>query len=288
VTLDTTAPAAPVISSFGPDTGTVRDGTSATTLTLMGTAEANSTVMVFDGAIQLGSAVSNRLGAWTYTAASLSSGTNSFTATAIDAAGDASTRSTALTVTITPSSPTTTLESYGLTALVQSGTNFFMKPVAGGSGPELQYSGVPVTSGEFGPWTPLGAEATSNGYEIAWKYGTTDQYTVWNTDSSGNYLSNTAFVSGSSSTLESLEPSFHQDLNGDGVIGLPSTAPTTTTITIESYGSTALVQSGSNFLMKPVAGGSGPELQYSGAADGVIGLSTIATGATPLQHQTLF
>jgi hypothetical protein len=115
-----------------------------------------------------------------------------------------------------------------------------------------------------------------------------DQYTVWNTDSSGNYLSNTAFVSGSSSTLESLEPSFHQDLNGDGVIGLPSTAPTTTTITIESYGSTALVQAGSNFLMKPVAGGSGPELQYSGAADGVIGLSTIATGATPLQHQTVF
>jgi hypothetical protein len=108
----------------------------------MGTAEANSTVMVFDGAIELGSAVSNRLGAWTYTAASLSSGTNSFTATAIDAAGDASTRSTALTVTITPSSPTTTLESYGLTALVQSGSNFFMKPVAGGSGPELQYSGV--------------------------------------------------------------------------------------------------------------------------------------------------
>jgi hypothetical protein len=28
-------------------------------------------------------------------------------------------------------------------------------------------------------------------------------------------------VSGSSTALEALEPSFHQDLNGDGVIGLP-------------------------------------------------------------------
>jgi hypothetical protein len=159
--------------------------------------------------------------------------------------------------------PTTTIESYGSTALVQSGSNYFMNPVAGGSGPELGYSGAAVTSGEFGAWTPLGAEATSGGYEVAWKYGSTDQYTVWNTDSSGNYVSN-AYMTGSSSTLESLETSFHQDLNGDGTIGVPTTSTPGTII--ESYGSTALVQSGSNYFMNPVAGGSGPELGYSGAA----------------------
>jgi hypothetical protein len=32
-------------------------------------------------------------------------------------------------------------------------------------------------------------------------------------------------VSGASSALESLETSFHQDLNGDGVIGIPATKP---------------------------------------------------------------
>src|SRR3974377_2113343 len=53
---------------------------------------------------------------------------------------------------------TTTIESYGSTALVQSGSNYFMNPVAGGSGPELERSGAPFTSGEFGARTPIGAE----------------------------------------------------------------------------------------------------------------------------------
>jgi hypothetical protein len=45
---------APVIKSFSPDTGTVGDAiTTATTLTLTGTGEANSTVTLFDGSRQL-------------------------------------------------------------------------------------------------------------------------------------------------------------------------------------------------------------------------------------------
>ena len=54
-----------------------------------------------------------------------------------------------------------------------------------------------------------------------------DQYTVWNTDSNGMVVSNGTggvVVSGSSSVLEALEPSFHQDLNGNGVIGVPASA----------------------------------------------------------------
>jgi hypothetical protein len=78
--------------------------------------------------------------------------------------------------------------------------------------------------GEFGAWTPIGAEQTGSGYEVAWKVTGADQYTVWNTDSSGNYLASAiGVVSGNSSTLESLEPSFQQDLNNDGTIGLPTT-----------------------------------------------------------------
>jgi hypothetical protein len=49
-----------------------------------------------------------------------------------------------------------------------------------------------------------------------------DQYTVWNTDSSGNYLGNAfGYVPGATLALEALEPSFKQDLNGDGVVGIP-------------------------------------------------------------------
>ena len=69
---------------------------------------------------------------------------------------------------------------------------------------------------------PIGAEKTSTGYEIALKDAATGQYTAWNTDSSGNvtYDPLGGPVSGTSTALEELETSFHQDLNGDGVIGI--------------------------------------------------------------------
>ena len=58
----------PVIASFSTDTGTVGDGiTSDNTLTLTGTAEANSTVKLYDGATLLGQATANGSGAWSYT-----------------------------------------------------------------------------------------------------------------------------------------------------------------------------------------------------------------------------
>ena len=79
---------------------------------------------------------------------------------------------------------------------------------------------APWVVGQSGGWMPIGAEQTATGYEVAWKVTGADQYTVWNTDSNGNYLSDIGVVSGTSYALESLETSFHQDLNGDGTIGL--------------------------------------------------------------------
>ena len=43
-----------------------------------------------------------------------------------------------------------------------------------------------MTEGQFGAWTPVGAEQTAGGYQVAWKHGSDDQYFVWNTDSNGN------------------------------------------------------------------------------------------------------
>src|SRR5262249_16875611 len=101
VTVDTVAPGAPTITSFSNDTGVLGDGiTSDNTLALAGTAAANSTVKVFDGATPLGQVATDGSGAWTFTTAALSSTLHTFTATAADAAGNTSAASAALTVTV--------------------------------------------------------------------------------------------------------------------------------------------------------------------------------------------
>jgi 20S proteasome alpha/beta subunit len=148
---------------------------------------------------------------------------------------------------------------------VQVGSNYFLDSNSTGLGPELKYNGSPVVTGEFtaaggGTWTLIGAEQTASGYEVAWKVAGVDQYTVWNVDSNGNYISNSILpMSGTSAAIEIVETSFHQDLNGDGVIGFPSAT------VIESFGSTGLVQVGSNYFLDSISTGSGPELKYNGS-----------------------
>ena len=69
------------INKFSTDSGTVGDNiTNDSTLTLTGTATANSTVNVYDGSALLGSATANASGAWSYTTGTLSNGSHSFTA----------------------------------------------------------------------------------------------------------------------------------------------------------------------------------------------------------------
>jgi serralysin len=180
---------------------------------------------------------------------------------------------------------TTVIESLGSTSLVQVGNDFFLDSISSGTGPELQYGGSPWVVGEWGAWTPIGAEATATGYEVAFKVAGSNLYTVWNTDTNGNLVGDSiGSVAGNSPALEALETSFHQDLNGDGVIGVPA-APATTTV-IESFGSTSLVQVGSNYFLNSIASGTGPELKYGGApfsagewgAWAPIGAETTATG----------
>ncbi|MDT4743850.1 protease, partial [Bradyrhizobium sp. WYCCWR 12699] len=127
------------------------------------------------------------------------------------------------------------------------------------TGPEFSYQGSPVTQGQIA-WTLMGVEAITGGYEVAWKSGA--QFTIWYTDGNGNYTSNAGLLAASSNALESFETSFHQDLNGDGVIGIPAGVSGTV---IESFGATSLVQVGSNYFFNPVGGGTGPEFSYQGS-----------------------
>jgi hypothetical protein len=112
----------------------------------------------------------------------------------------------------------TVIEANGATSLIAIGNAFYL--ASGGAGPSLKQSGADVTVGQFGDWTPIGAEQTSSGYQVAWKMAGADQYTIWTTDSNGNYLSFNGTTTGASPRLQAFEPSFHQDLNGDGFTGI--------------------------------------------------------------------
>jgi hypothetical protein len=105
MTIDTTAPSAPSV----PDLDAASDlGSSATdnitsisTPTFTGTAEAGSTVTLFDGTTAIGTAIA-KAGRWSITTLTLTDGTHSITAKATDVAGNVSTASSAVSVAIEP------------------------------------------------------------------------------------------------------------------------------------------------------------------------------------------
>jgi hypothetical protein len=238
MTVDTVAPTAPTMAT---PTNNANGG-----LNLAGTAEANSVVKVFDGTTQIGTATANSSGAWGYTTGALAAGSHSLTAKATDVAGNTSAASAVVTAStgtsappVPPTSPTPApgevVESAGVTSLVESGGKYFLNS-SSGSGPTLKYGGADFVDGQDGTWTPIGAEKTATGYQVAWKEASTGQYTAWNTDNNGNYVSHVSAltgsvsggqVSGTNDGLKLLETSFHQDLNGDGQVGASSApAPT--------------------------------------------------------------
>jgi serralysin len=149
------------------------------------------------------------------------------------------------------------IETSGATSLWQVGTAYVLASV-GGTGPTLRYLNNAVTVGQFGTIAPIAAEQTANGYEVAWKIPGADTYVVWNTDTNGNYISGaTGAVSGSDPTLEALEPSFSQDLNGDGITGFKPTP------VVQVDGTTTLGVVGNAYVMLG-SGGTGVALQYNG------------------------
>jgi hypothetical protein len=105
-----TGPGAPKIVSFSPDSGVVGDGiTNASKVTLAGSGDANTTVKVFDGSTQVGTATVNSNGQWTLTTSALSDGAHHLTATETDSSGHIGAASAALSVTVdthAPAAPT--------------------------------------------------------------------------------------------------------------------------------------------------------------------------------------
>jgi large repetitive protein len=100
VKLDTTAPNAPVMASISNDSGTAGDRvTNVATQTLSGTAEAGATVTVSRGATTFPSVVVAANGSYSVPV-TLVEGANSFTAVAVDQAGNTSSTSGSFSVTL--------------------------------------------------------------------------------------------------------------------------------------------------------------------------------------------
>lgn len=91
-----------------PSGGTTNDATPL----LSGTAEANSTIAIFEGGTQIGTVLANASGAWSFTPTSpLTDGTHTFNVTATDPLGNVSSSSNQYTVivdTVVPDTPVLT------------------------------------------------------------------------------------------------------------------------------------------------------------------------------------
>jgi Tryptophan-rich Synechocystis species C-terminal domain len=143
--------------------------------------------------------------------------TTTFTIVATDNAGASITD---ITTTVTPIA--TAVEQFGSTYLAVANNKYYLWNHAG-IGANLQSGGAPVTVGQIGAWNPIGAEADANGYEVAWYNAPLQDYILWQTDTNGNFTSIlTGLLSPTDPSLELLESSFQQDLNGDGTIGIPT------------------------------------------------------------------
>lgn len=109
-TVDTIAPAAPVIAGVSPDNGVnANDGvTNDATLTLSGSAEAKAVITIYLNGNEIAQTVADGTGAWVYNynSAALTEGNHVFTAVATDAAGNTGAVSTAYTVTTDYTAPT--------------------------------------------------------------------------------------------------------------------------------------------------------------------------------------
>ena len=109
VTIDTVAPAAP----SAPDLTAVSDtGVSNTdnitnlkTPTFTGTAEAGTTVAIYNGTTKVGTGIADANGIWTVTTSSMGNGVHVMTTKATDVAGNVSVASAALSITIDAAAP---------------------------------------------------------------------------------------------------------------------------------------------------------------------------------------
>jgi Bacterial Ig-like domain/RTX calcium-binding nonapeptide repeat (4 copies) len=207
------------ITDFSTDSGTLGDGlTNDNTLTLSGTAAANSTVKVLEGTTQVGQATADGSGAWSVTTAALPDGSHSFTATATTG-GTTSASSSPLSVrvdTVAPSAPTIASFSTDTGTVGDGITSDNTLTLTGAAAAN---SAVKIYDGAM----PLGtATANSSG---AWSYTTgvlsnaPHSLTATATDAAGNTSAASSALAVTVNTAETGVPTIAAFSNDSGTVG---------------------------------------------------------------------
>ena len=250
VTIDTAAPAVPTIASFSTDSGLVGDHlTNDSTLTLAGTAEANSTVKLYDGTSLLGSVAANGSGAWSYTTVALTNGAHSLTATATDTAGNTGAASTGA---LPDSLHNLTLSSTdtGGNQNAASTLNVTIDTIA---------PNAPVITGDTIVNTNhvLLSGTAEAGSKVALFEGVVQLGTA-TANGSGAW----SFTTGALSNSTHVFTAKASDVAGNTSLASQSVSATIVTV-IESFGSTSLTQLGNTYYL---GNGPGPSLKSGGVA----------------------
>ncbi|MDO9174213.1 MAG: Ig-like domain-containing protein, partial [Actinomycetota bacterium] len=177
ITVDLTAPAAPLITSPATDIST-----TSVRPPIGGTAEPNALISAYDGATLLGTTPADGAGAWSFTpGADLDEGPHVFTATATDAADNTGPASGPRTVTIdltAPAAPAITTPAQDLTTAVNT------QPIGGTADLDTTvtvYDGAALigtaTTDGSGNWTLSPDPTFTEGVHTI---------TAWATDEAGN------------------------------------------------------------------------------------------------------
>ncbi|HFK5794007.1 TPA: BapA/Bap/LapF family large adhesin [Enterobacter asburiae] len=257
LTVDTTPPALPVLTSILDDVGNaatpVANGgfTNDAQPTLSGTAEAGSTVKIFDNGVQIGSVTATG-GAWSYTPSpALSNGPHNLTFTATDAVGNASAPTAGYVInvdTLAPGAPviSSVIDDVGSVTGPVTGTNPTndTRPTLNGTAEANAtvriYDGITlvgtVTADGSGNWTlPQTTTTLTQG---------THNFTATATDAAGNTSVASAVTTIIVDTTAPTAPT--GTFNADGSV-LTGTAEAGSTVSIRlADGSTVTAIAGSN------------------------------------------
>ncbi|MCK7453679.1 BapA/Bap/LapF family large adhesin [Enterobacter chengduensis] len=257
LTVDITPPALPVLTSILDDVGNaptpVANGgfTNDAQPTITGTAEAGSTVKIFDNGVQIGSVTATG-GAWSYTPSpALSNGPHTLTFTATDAVGNASAPTAGYVInvdTVAPGAPviTSVIDDVGSVTGPVTGTNPTndTRPTLNGTAEANAtvriYDGITlvgtVTADGSGNWTlPQTTLPLTEG---------THNFTVTATDAAGNTSVASAVTTIIVDTIAPTAPT--GTFNADGSV-LTGNAEAGSTVSIRlADGSTVTALAGSN------------------------------------------
>jgi hypothetical protein len=152
-TVDTVAPGAPVIVA------PADNSTAPASFALSGTAEAGSTVEVFDGTLSVGTTRADASGAWSKALSNVSGGTHTYTAKATDDAGNASSLSNTKSVNVDATVPDTAITSGPSGTVASRDATFAFTSTEAGSTFECSLDGAAYSSCS----SPKGYTGLANG-----------------------------------------------------------------------------------------------------------------------------